>query len=88
MISYPELQILMSDNWDKTELDKPGPLSVLKTIFYKLECNPDRDWKIQCQNQTFEFLKTSQQQWGHEIKRILKRYLIGQTTKKGLARKR
>ena len=82
MIGYPELRNQIANHWDKAKRNKPGPISVIKTIFHELECDLGDNWNITCDCLSFNFIQISQQQWGHNIRKIFKRFLMRNVKKR------
>ena len=76
LIVYPELEVLIANNWENAKHNKPGPISVMKTIFAELDCELTTNWTVICDGMSFHFINISQQQWGHNVRKIFKRFLI------------
>ena len=76
LLTYPNIKKQIAAHWDTAPLDKPGPISVIKTIFYHLHCDLDSYWNVIYEEDSFNFLNTTRSTWGHNVRTLFKRFLV------------
>ena len=75
-MTHPLMRHTFLKNWDDIPLNKPGPISVFKTILNTLKCQINSEWDVITGDDTFNFLKLTFTTWGHKVRTILKKYLV------------